>query len=105
MILDLNLNVENRGTEILKYEISVSTDGLTYSVILSYDGISPQHTLNSLVDSLTTGLIYRVRMRAENAIGWGEYSPDLLAALTGPPLTPQAPVKDDNLSTKTSIAF
>lgn len=71
----------------------------------SYDGISPFITLTQLVDSLVTGQIYRVRMRAKNAIGWGDYSPDLVSAVTGPPLTPSAPTIDHNLSTKTSIAI
>ena len=44
-------------------------------------------------------------MRARNVIGWGVYSADLLAALTGAPNTPSAPIKDLNLSTKTSIAI
>jgi hypothetical protein len=55
MTLTLNLNAENRGADILEYELSVSTDGLMYTVMTSYDGISPAHTLNKLIDSLVTG--------------------------------------------------
>lgn len=40
ILVDLNLNTESRGTEIREHEISVSSDGLTYTALLSYDGIS-----------------------------------------------------------------
>jgi hypothetical protein len=101
----LNLNVENHGTEILEYQIQVSTDGLTYTPIPSYDGHSPLHTLERTLDTLLTGQIYRIRLLARNAIGWGLPSSDLLAAMTRTPLTPDAPTKDLTLSEKTKIAF
>ena len=41
MVVELNLNVEERGAEVTQYELSLSTDGLSYSVVESYDGIPP----------------------------------------------------------------
>lgn len=38
-------------------------------------------------------------------IGQGRFSSDLLAAITASPTQPQAPVRNNFLSTKTSIAF
>ena len=55
IVVDLNLNCEDRGTDVTSFELSISADGLTYTVITSYDGISPQHTLDKTIDSLTTG--------------------------------------------------
>jgi len=78
---------------------------VTYSNVTSYDGISPMMTLTKLVDSIVTGQIYRFRFRAFNIIGWGEYSTDLIAAVTSVPSQPLQPVRDQLLSTKTSIAF
>lgn len=50
--ITLNLNAENRGSEITNYELSISTDGLTYTALIGYDGASSSYTLNSLVDTL-----------------------------------------------------
>ena len=44
-------------------------------------------------------------MRAHNTIGAGEWSSDLLVAMTAPPIAPAMPVKNVGLSTKTSVAF
>lgn len=106
MQVTLTLNTENKGSDIETHEISVSGDGgLTYSALIGYDGQSTSYTLNTLIDSLATGQIYRIRLRARNSIGWGPYSADCLAAMTSPPNTPSMPTRDDSLSSKTSIAF
>lgn len=65
---------------------------MTYTTVSSYDGISPLHRLEKLIDSLETGRIYRIRMRARNQIGWGMFSSDLLAAMTAIPKTPSVPI-------------
>lgn len=44
--IKLNLNAENRGSDVLEYELSISMDGDTYTTVTSYDGISPLHTLD-----------------------------------------------------------
>jgi hypothetical protein len=44
-------------------------------------------------------------MRAMNEIGWSQYSTDMIAAMTNLPLQPSMPIKDETLSTKTSIAL
>lgn len=55
LTISLNLNCDHRGSAILQYELSVSTDGLNYTVVTSYDGISPVKVLDSVVDNLVTG--------------------------------------------------
>jgi len=90
----LNLNTENNGSEILKHEMSVSVDGVSYTTLIGYDGLSTSYTLNKVVDQLVTGEIYRIRMRAQNDVGYGEWSSDLLAAMTAPPQPPTNLVKD-----------
>jgi len=67
------------------HEISVSTDGETYKTLINYDGVSTTYTLSRHLDTLETGQIYRIRIRAINDIGWGDYSADLLAAMTAKP--------------------
>jgi hypothetical protein len=101
----LNLNTENKGASVIEHEISISSDGTTYTPLIGYDGTSLSYTLNSLVDTLQTGQIYRIRLRARNTIGWGDYSLDCLAAMSNRPNIPLTPVKDQDKSTKTTIHF
>jgi hypothetical protein len=105
LIVDLNLNVENRGSPIVEYELSLSTDSQTYNTITNYDGFSSQFELDLYKDSLEMGQIYRIRLRARNAIDWSDYSYELLAAMTAVPLIPSTPIRNELLSTKTSVAF
>lgn len=104
LVLKMNLNVETRGVAVEQYELSVSSDGQSYTVITNYAG-EAQFELDSFRDNLQAGQVYRLRVRAKNEIGWGEYSPDLLAAMTAVPQKPSTPTRDDLLSSKTSVAF
>jgi hypothetical protein len=51
----LNLNTDNRGSVITDYELSVSTDGLTYTALEGYDGVSESYTINKLVETMESG--------------------------------------------------
>jgi hypothetical protein len=84
----LDLNVVSYGVQVSNYELQISTDGVTYTAIETYDGISPLWTLKEVEDSLVPGKIYRIRIRAQNGIGWGPESADLLAAMTSAPGIP-----------------
>ena len=86
--VSLVLNVVSFGVQVSNYELQISTDGITYSAIDTYDGISPLWTLKEVEDSLEAGQIYRIRIRAQNAIGWGPESADLLVAMTSAPGIP-----------------
>ena len=55
ILVDLNLNTQNRGSDITRHELAVSTDGLTYTSLISYDGVSSSYSLNRLIDGLTSG--------------------------------------------------
>lgn len=85
LTVDLNLNVENRGSPIEEYELSLSTDGFNYITISNYDGYSSRFELDLYKDSLEMGQIYRIRIRARNSIDWSDYSYELLAAMTAVP--------------------
>jgi hypothetical protein len=97
--VNLNLNTQNQGADIIAHEVSASTDGVTYTPLTSYDGVSSVFTLDKIIDSLTTGQVYRIRVRAQNIIGFGDYSTDLLAAMSSTPLAPSIPTKNFLLST------
>lgn len=53
--VNLNLNTQNQGAEIIAHEVSASTDGVIYTPLTSYDGLSSVFTLDKIIDSLTTG--------------------------------------------------
>ena len=72
--------------------------------MVSYDEISPQHTLNKVIDSLTTGKIYRLKFRAKNSIDFGPFSDELFVGLVALPSKPaSAPVRNEVESTINSI--
>ena len=105
LLIDLNLDVSNGGLPILSYtlEINDGTENGPFIPVSSYDGISPSHTLDSTVDSLTTGLFYKLRFKATNVLGSGLYSNILKIALIDPPEAPYTPVRVDSASSLTSI--
>lgn len=55
MHVSLNLNVANSGDKITGYELSISADGLTYSVLSNYDGSSANYVLDLFNDELEAG--------------------------------------------------
>lgn len=54
---------------------------------------------------MTTGLLYRFRVRSQNALGFSHYSQVLMVGLGPLPTQPSAPVKvsDDKSNSKSSI--
>ena len=74
-------------------------------MLSNYDGSSDNYLLDLNNDGLEAGQVYRIRLRAQNSVGWGQYSYDLLAALSSEPQVPEVPTRDENLSTETSIAI
>ena len=51
------------------------------------------------------GLIYRLRYRASNSVGWGEYSDALRALAAEPPRRPSAPVYSSSTGTSVTLTF
>ncbi len=54
---------------------------------------------------MIAGLIYKLRFRARNSIGYSAYSNTLKTALIAKPATPSTPLRTDSSSSKTSIAI
>jgi len=89
--------------------LEINAGGLTnddFAEVTSYDSSSalPFHTIDAAVDGLVYGMIYKLRYRAENALGPGGYSDIVLVALTAVPSAPATPVREISGSTETSIA-
>ena len=59
------LSVENGGSPITTYSVEINdgTDSGPFSVVGTYDGVSVSITLNRVSLSLTTGTIYKIKVR------------------------------------------
>lgn len=57
----------------------------------------------SVETSLVTGLTYRIKLRAVNVIGTGDFSDVVEIALVNPPAKPNSPLKIDALSTDSKM--
>lgn len=103
LVIAMNLNVDNGGSPILDYtlEIDDGTLSSTFNTYASYTGILSTHTFNQLTDSLTTGKVYRLKIKARNALGSSDYSNILTVALTNAPLAPATLTRVESSSTKT----
>jgi len=105
----LDLDIENGGSPITRYPLEISGGGLSndvYHEVTTDDGSSgdPLRTLDIILDELDFGTIYKLRYRAENVEGLGEYSDVALVALNALPVAPSAPTRVDRDCSETSIA-
>lgn len=88
---------DNMGSPITSYKLYIdSGDDFTSSFVevMSYDGISDQHTLETAADSLTTGLVYRVKSVAVNEYGPSDYSFELIVGMGQKAPAPAQVVRD-----------
>ena len=101
LIAPLTTNAETGGSAILRYEVQIS--GL--------NGDQAWYTIYTLSPSLifTNGISrgenYRVRYRAENVNGWGNYSDTSLLKAATIPSKPLAPVYDATNSDSDTITL
>ena len=103
--IDLELNINNGGTPITLYELEINDGTLNgaFTPVTSYTQTS-EFIIDKTAEGLTTGLIYKIRFRARNLIGPGEYSNTLYVALNDIPVTPLVPSRNEDSTTKTQIA-
>ena len=92
MLISINLNVDNGGTPITTFSLEVIDSAAlsgVFTVVTNYDGVSSQYTLDVATDTfLVPGVIYDIRVRPLNLIGYGDYSTHLRQALVALPLAP-----------------
>jgi len=77
------------GSDLLEYELWIDGGELNtvFEKVTSYSG-SPSsliHTLEKDTDSLTPGLLYSIKFRARNAVGYSTYSDILRVGLGDEP--------------------
>lgn len=65
------------GTAIVSYELSwdSGTNGGTWTALKGY--ASPDTAVTYTESSVTAGSTYQFKLRAQNALGWGDYGPIL----------------------------
>jgi len=91
-------NTLSGGSPITRYEVQID-DG-NNGKFTSIFTLSPSLTF---VSGISRGEKYRVRYRAENANGWGEFSDTSLLKAATVPNKPPAPIYDPNASDSTKI--
>lgn len=74
--------------------------GTQFTQVSSYTDNSLLHTIST---GLVSGRIYTFKYRSQNVVGYSDFSPQVLYAVSTPPSKPAAPTKDMALSTLTSI--
>ena len=76
MTLGFTESSDDGGLQITNYVLQISELLITNWVdVVSYDGISLIHTVNTYVDSLQVNEKYRFRIKAVNLYGSSEWSP------------------------------
>lgn len=66
--------VDDGGSTILSYSLEID-DGQGGPLQALYGEVVDTMTLSFLYKNVTRGLLYQVRYRAKNVIGWSDYSP------------------------------
>ncbi len=83
----------NGGSSIVSYELQIDfQEGKGFETIHGGDTkhtLTLKHTISG--NSLVTGERYRVRYRAKNKVGWGNWSDIAYLLVAGIPSTPPAP--------------
>lgn len=104
--IELDLDIGNGGATISGYTLEINAGGLSddvFSAVTSYVSGTETHTLDLTTDSLTYGTIYKLRYRAANVEGNGDYSDTVLVALNSLPTAPATPTRVEADSTETAI--
>jgi hypothetical protein len=83
----------NGGSPILSYGLELSDDGGSYVVVAGVDPVNAPYTLNSLVikTAIKSGSTYKLKYRAYNVHGWGDYSTEGTLVASTIPDAPAAP--------------
>jgi len=107
MSLSLTLCEDNGGAAIIRHELWVDDGALgAFSQVLSYDGSSSSFTIEQATETaLVSGLIYRLKTRAINAVGASDYTGTTSIALADLPGEANAPAKIQALSTESKLVL
>lgn len=78
-----------------------------FNLVVGYSFVDDGYaaTIDATLNSMTPGLMYRFRVKAQNALGFSDYSQVLMVGLGPLPSTPSAPTKasDDESNSENSI--
>lgn len=85
MTVQWSVPADDGGLTILQYEVEVKDHALAYWVVI---GTTSSTTLSAVFDSCTMGNLYSFRVRAENLVGWSEYSAVVTGYCAQPPGAP-----------------
>jgi hypothetical protein len=102
IMVKLGRSEDNGGAEISAYELWIDGGELLsqFSKVASYSGLEASFVIDRAVEtSLVSGKVYRLKYRAKNEIGHGDYSGVTTIAMADKPPQVAAPAKNQSLST------
>jgi hypothetical protein len=96
---------ETGGDDIIEYELYIDqgVENSVFRKVDSYDGQSLIFTVDATAESLTTGLIYSLKYRSLNRVGFSDYSDVLRVALADRVQAPTNLNFDVQLAASTSL--
>lgn len=104
----LGRSLENHGAVISSYELWIDGGELTsaFTQVTSYMGMETNFVIDRAIEtSLISGRIYRMKYRAVNEIGAGDFSGVSSIALADKPAQASQPTKILSLSTQSKIVL
>lgn len=104
----LGRSQDNGGAEISAYELWIDDGDLlsTFVKVVSYTGLETSFVIDKGTEtSLVSGKVYRLKYRAKNEIGLGDFSGITSIAMADKPSQVAIPTKNLSLSTQNQIVL
>jgi hypothetical protein len=102
--ITVQMPVVTDDSSVLSYELQIDNgSGGSYVSVSGYD----ENTMETVytIGDLTAGLVYRVRYRVLNYVGWSTYSPTLYALVATVPSAPDSPKLSSATETSITLGF
>jgi titin len=107
--IELNLfeSLDNQGSSIQLYELwmNAGTDGSAFSMIYSTTTLPSTFDVTNALHGIASGSIYIFKIRAQNGIGYSEYSTEARYAAANLPAPPVTLQKVSDMSNSTQITL
>lgn len=103
-MLKVQMPLVSDHSQIISYELQIDDGfGGAFTSTSGFTQISMQTTYT--IENLEEGLVYRLRYRVQNIVGWSEFSPILYVLVATVPSTPQSPSLISATSSSITLQF
>ncbi|CEL98343.1 unnamed protein product [Vitrella brassicaformis CCMP3155] len=97
ILFEWGVSTDTRGSPITRYELYENSPSTAVMAIT--DAATRSH----LLEGCTPTTVYDIKVRAENAVGWGAYTSDTTFTCAIAPDAPAAPTRDASTSTSITV--